>query len=123
LAGIVVIYSIYALLYEVAFWYVYGKQRQQSLYIGLRDFNTVPLFIGGWILSWSGLQVRPSSLPVPTFRAPTSMAQSVPPSAALRRLTPFFLHRLSSSPSNRSASSCRHGRPTSPSSRAARFSS
>ncbi|GAA5906332.1 hypothetical protein JCM8208_003520 [Rhodotorula glutinis] len=56
LTGIVIIYALYALLYEVAFWFVYGKQKAQNLYIGLRDFNQVPLFIGGWILSWSGLQ-------------------------------------------------------------------
>ncbi|GAA5856926.1 hypothetical protein JCM9279_003598 [Rhodotorula babjevae] len=56
LAGIVVIYAIYALLYEVTFWFVYGKERGAYLYIGVRDFNQVPLFIGGWILSWSGLQ-------------------------------------------------------------------
>ncbi|GAA5930417.1 hypothetical protein JCM3775_004386 [Rhodotorula graminis] len=56
LTGVVIIYSIYALVYEGAFWYVYSTRCAQNLYIGVRNFNPVPLFIGGWILSWSGLQ-------------------------------------------------------------------
>lgn len=52
-----VMYGFYELLYTGSFWRVYVLHRPQHAWNGIRSFDAVALFIGGWCISWSGLQV------------------------------------------------------------------
>ncbi|GAA5856928.1 hypothetical protein JCM9279_003599 [Rhodotorula babjevae] len=56
LTSVVVSYGLYELAYVATFWAVYGLHMDQAVAIGIRNFNAIPLWLGGWILSWSGLQ-------------------------------------------------------------------
>jgi len=61
LTSTVVLYGLYETAYVATFWAVYGLQKDQAVAIGIRNFNAIPLWLGGWILSWSGLQVSQHS--------------------------------------------------------------
>ncbi|BGP36161.1 hypothetical protein JCM10449v2_000059 [Rhodotorula kratochvilovae] len=52
----VVFYGFYELLFLGSFWRVYKLGRPQHAWMGIRSFNGVALFVGGWVISWSGLQ-------------------------------------------------------------------
>ncbi|GAA5930421.1 hypothetical protein JCM3775_004387 [Rhodotorula graminis] len=56
LAGVVVLYGAYELAYVATYYLVYGLGQGQAVAIGIRNFNAIPLWLGGWILSWCGLQ-------------------------------------------------------------------
>lgn len=61
LTWVVVVYGTYELVFLAAFYRVYALGDRQVAYAGLRGFNALPFFLGGWVLSWSGLQARLSS--------------------------------------------------------------
>ncbi|BGP44218.1 aminophospholipid translocase [Rhodotorula kratochvilovae] len=52
----VVFYGFYELLFLGSFWRVYKLGRLQHAWMGIQSFNGVVLFVGGWVISWSGLQ-------------------------------------------------------------------
>ncbi|BGP21170.1 hypothetical protein Rt10032_c19g6156 [Rhodotorula toruloides] len=54
--AVVISYGFYELFATVMFWRVYCLQRQQDGWAGVRSYNGLALFIGGWCISWSGLQ-------------------------------------------------------------------
>lgn len=53
-----VIWGGYSVAYSVVYWLVYAKEYSQRPLIVMRSFQGIPLFLGGWCVSWSGLQVR-----------------------------------------------------------------
>ncbi|GJN91940.1 hypothetical protein Rhopal_004965-T1 [Rhodotorula paludigena] len=48
-----IMYGFYELLYTGSFWRVYVLHRPQHAWNGIRSFDAVALFIGGWIISWT----------------------------------------------------------------------
>ncbi|BGP21162.1 hypothetical protein Rt10032_c19g6148 [Rhodotorula toruloides] len=51
-----VIWGSYALAYSIVYWLVYTKEYSQRPLIAMRSFQGIPLYMGGWCVSWSGLQ-------------------------------------------------------------------
>ncbi|BGO98931.1 hypothetical protein RTBOTA2_000027 [Rhodotorula toruloides] len=51
-----VIWGGYSVAYSVIYWLVYAKEYSQRPLIVMRSFQGIPLYLGGWCVSWSGLQ-------------------------------------------------------------------
>ncbi|BGP28303.1 hypothetical protein JCM10296v2_000035 [Rhodotorula toruloides] len=49
-----VIWGGYSVAYSVVFWLVYAKEYSQRPLIVMRSFQGIPLYLGGWCVSWSG---------------------------------------------------------------------
>ncbi|BGO88428.1 hypothetical protein NBRC10512_006993 [Rhodotorula toruloides] len=54
--AVVISYGFYELFATGMFWRVYYLGRHQDGWAGVRSYNGLALFIGGWCISWSGLQ-------------------------------------------------------------------
>lgn len=55
---VVLFYSCFNIVFLGFFYGVYELKDSQRAFIGLREFNAVVLFIGGWVMTWANMQVR-----------------------------------------------------------------
>lgn len=55
----VLTYSAYELVFLVVYWRSYTGGRGQEAWLAVRTFNPMILSLGGWVISWAGLTVRP----------------------------------------------------------------
>jgi len=60
--AVVLFYSAFNIVFLGFFYGVYALENGQRALIGLREFNAIVLFIGGWIMTWANMSVSRTSL-------------------------------------------------------------